>query len=115
MVGSIKVNMVLGIFDDPTGNPVPRTAALEQNYPNPFNAGTEIYYNLERDSHVQLVVYDILGRQVRALIDEDQVFGTHHVTWDGTSSDGRAAATGIYFYRLVADANVMTRKMVLLR
>jgi hypothetical protein len=94
---------------------VPTSYALNQNYPNPFNPSTEISFALSADSHVRLSVYNVLGQQVRTLIDEDMTAGNKSITWDGRSDNGSPAASGIYFYRIQANDFVDTRKMTLLK
>jgi len=84
--------------------------ALDQNYPNPFNPSTTIEYQLPTNSRVILKLYDILGREVRTLVDEQQVVGNHRVTLDA----GRLAS-GVYFYRLQAGTIYNTKKLVLLK
>ena len=75
---------------------VARTFALYQNYPNPFNPSTTIRYELPYRSHVRLTVYDLLGRQVAALVNEELDAGTNQKEWKA------AVSTGMYFYRLEA-------------
>ncbi len=94
---------------------VPTSYALNQNYPNPFNPSTEISFALKADGQVRLSVYNVLGQQVRTLIDEYMPAGNHSITWDGRSSDGSPASSGIYFYRIQANDYVDTRKMTLLK
>jgi hypothetical protein len=90
--------------------------ALEQNRPNPFNPSTTISFTLPVESEVRLEVYDVSGRLVARLIDgARQGAGPHNVEWNGRDASGRAAASGIYVYRLVAGKEVISRKMVLLR
>jgi hypothetical protein len=90
--------------------------ALRQNNPNPFNPATEIAYTLARDAGVTLVVYDLAGRRVATLVSGDrQGAGPHTATWDGTDQEGRRVASGTYFYRLQAEGNLLTRKMVLVQ
>lgn len=78
---------------------LPRLFALRQNYPNPFNPATTIGFDLPEDSRVDLVVLDLLGRQVAVLIDGDRSAGRHNVTFDASG-----LASGVYFYRLQATA-----------
>lgn len=81
---------------------IPRGFALYQNYPNPFNPNTTILYDLPGDTRVTLIIYDILGREVRTLIDENIVAGYHSVIWDGKDEVGQYVSTGIYIYRIHA-------------
>jgi hypothetical protein len=100
---------------EPDPQTVLRTV-LRQNYPNPFNPGTTIEFVLATRAHVNLAVYDAAGRLVRTLVDEVRSGGRVHVIeWDGTNTAGRSVASGVYFYRLVAGADVQTRKMLHLR
>jgi hypothetical protein len=94
---------------------VPTSYALNQNYPNPFNPSTEISFALSQAGHVRLSVYNVLGQQVRTLIDQDMEAGNKSITWDGRSDNGSPAASGIYFYRIQANDFVDTRKMTLLK
>ena len=78
---------------------------LFQNYPNPFREATTIGYEVEQAGPVTITVYDILGRAIRTLVNQDQPIGTYRIAWDGRDASGRAVASGIYFYRLrVSDA-----------
>ncbi len=75
----------------------PTTFALDQNFPNPFNPTTTIQYQLPTDSRVSVKVYDVLGREVTALVNEDRPAGYHDVRWDASN-----IASGVYFYRIEA-------------
>lgn len=86
-----------------------------QNYPNPFNPTTTIAYTLPASSRVRLSVYDVLGREVRRLVDGFEVEGAKTVAWDARDAVGRALPSGTYFYRMVAGDFTFTRQMVLLR
>ncbi len=76
----------------------PQVYKLEQNFPNPFNPTTMIWYQLPLDSRVKIMVYDILGREVRTLVDEAKTAGYYNVQFDA-----RGMASGTYFCRLVAE------------
>jgi hypothetical protein len=89
--------------------------SISQNYPNPFNPATTIEYRLESRSDVSLTIYNLLGQQIKILVEETQMAGSYRTVWDGTDSEGREVASGIYFYRLTAGPVTETRKMVLLK
>jgi hypothetical protein len=96
----------------PGGEPV---LALRQNVPNPFNPLTRIAYTLPDRARAELLIYDAAGRMVRRLVDADLPAGDHTSVWDGRTDAGEAAASGAYFYRLMADGRELARKMILLR
>ena len=93
---------------------LPSEVALGQNYPNPFNPSTLIPYQLSAPSPVRLEVFNILGQRVATLVDGEQGAGAYMARWDGTDAAGRAAASGVYFYRLTVAGGHWTGKMVLL-
>jgi hypothetical protein len=94
---------------------LPQTFQLSQNYPNPFNATTKIDFGLPKASHVRLEIYDITGKKVCTLIDEDRQAGYHSLSWDGTDSNHKVISSGVYFYRLMTADDVHTMKMTLLK
>ncbi len=94
---------------------LPETYALSPNYPNPFNPVTTIQYNLPDDAHVSMVIYDIMGRQVRTLVNDVQNAGYRTVKWNATNEMGQPVSAGMYFYVLKADDFTQIRKMVLLK
>jgi hypothetical protein len=93
----------------------PTAFMLHQNYPNPFNAHTRIEYDIEQPTRVTLNVYDILGRLVRTILDETKTPGHYDAVWDGRDSDGRAASSGVYFYRMISGDERQVHKMLLLK
>jgi len=95
------------------GQEIPRAYALEQNYPNPFNPTTEIRYDLPGSSRVTLKVYNLMGQEIKTLVDGVQAAGRHVAVWDGTDNLGRQVASGIYLYRLETHGFSAMRKMVL--
>ena len=115
MTGTINVEMVSGVFDEPSGEGLPRSFALQQNYPNPFNASTVISYELAKEGHITLEVFDVLGRIVTTLVDEIQPVGRHEISWDGHANGGALVPSGIYFYRLTAPQEIESREMILLK
>jgi uncharacterized protein (DUF362 family) len=86
----------------------PTEYTLSQNYPNPFNPVTKISYSIPKSSRVVLKVFDVSGREVATLENSERAAGIHQVTFDA-----KQLASGVYFYQLVADGFVQTRKLVL--
>jgi hypothetical protein len=78
---------------------LPTRFALLPNYPNPFNGSTVIRFELPEPEHVALQVFDLLGREVATLADNDYITGSHSITWDGSTQDGKIAYSGVYFIR----------------
>jgi len=99
-----------GLTSAGNNNIVVSSFDLEQNYPNPFNPSTTITYSLANEEHVNLKVYDIMGREVTELVNEDQAAGTHSLDFDAS-----LLASGMYFYKISAGNFVSTKKMVLLK
>lgn len=105
-------------IDKDKDNEVPGTFALEQNYPNPFNPETVISYSLSQEQsmyHVVIKIYDILGRLVKVLVDENKTPGSYSVSWNGMDLLNKPASSGIYFYSLQTEGFSQIRKMILLR
>ncbi|KAA3662727.1 MAG: T9SS C-terminal target domain-containing protein [Calditrichaeota bacterium] len=75
-------------------------ALIQGNYPNPFRQSTKISYQLGKPGNIKLVVYDVLGRQVRTLVDNFQPAGQYILQWDGTAINGHSVTSGIYYYQL---------------
>jgi hypothetical protein len=104
------VNVVLTGVDESTGSPVPASYALAQNYPNPFNPSTVIEYSVPVGGDVSLKIYNLLGQEVRSLVNTVQPAGRYTVRFDAGS-----LSTGVYFYRMQAGSFTQIRKMVLVK
>ena len=113
--GSVDIKISTGIEDITSDNLLPADYSLAQNYPNPFNPTTHIELSLPRTSHVQLDIFNILGRKVRQLINRSLPAGAHRVTFDGRADNGTMLASGVYLYRLVTDQYVDNKKMLLIK
>ncbi len=96
-------------------SPAAPAARLMQNAPNPFNPSTVIPYEVGRAGRVKLHVFDVSGRLVRSLVDANQPAGSHIARWDGRDDQGRAVASGRYYYRLRVADKVLTKDMTLLK
>ena len=93
----------------------PSTIILNQCYPNPFNPSTTISYDLPEQAQVTLGIYDILGKQIKTLVNQSQYAGKRIAVWDSTDDLGRTVSAGVYLYRIQAGEFTQTRKMLLLK
>jgi len=91
-------------------NVLPAEFSLSQNYPNPFNPSTSIEYTVVSSEYVSLIVYDVLGNEVKTLVNEKKDAGSYRVNFDATS-----LSSGVYFYKIQAGSFNQVRKMMLLR
>jgi len=94
---------------------LPHILVLYPNYPNPFNPVTTLRYDLPEQTHVNITVYDMLGRQVKTLINHTQDAGYRSVIWNATNDYGKPVSAGIYLYQIQAGDYISTKKMVLLK
>jgi len=94
---------------------LPDVYALHQNYPNPFNPITTLRYDLPEQATVNIIIYDMLGRQVRTLLNQTQDAGYRSVIWNATNDYGKPVSAGVYLYKIQAGEFVQTKKMVLLK
>ncbi|MBN2030874.1 Ig-like domain-containing protein [bacterium] len=119
--GSMDDNMYLILIEstilDSPGDIVPGYFTLQQNYPNPFNPSTKIRYTIQRPGHISLTIYNVLGQQIKVLVDENLSASTaaYEVEWDGTDEMGRPVASGIYLYRIQQETYAKTKRMLLMR
>ncbi len=97
---------------------IPVVYRLKQNYPNPFNPSTTISFGVPADfagEKINIKIYNILGQEILELVNRIYDEGYHEVTWYGKNNIGQQVASGVYFYKLIAGKNILTRKMVLIR
>jgi hypothetical protein len=106
-VASARLSIVL-TADDKFG--LPTEFSLKQNFPNPFNPGTNIRYELPKKEYVRLTVYDVIGKEVAVLVDQEQPVGKYDVKFNGVD-----LGSGVYFYRIQAGDYVATKKLLLLK
>jgi len=88
---------------------------LNQNYPNPFNPSTTIEFTLPDKNHVQLSIFDISGRLVTTLINNNYSAGTHSTVWNGELFNGQPAASGVYIYKMQAGSYIESKRMILVK
>ena len=121
LMASTIINGISGSVDDNEHSA--EFILLGRNYPNPFNASTIISYYLPVSAQIKLIIFNILGQEIKTLLNKDQEFGQHIAHWNGTDSNGEPASAGIYFYQIRAgDPStgsghrfVQTNKMILLK
>jgi len=89
---------------------LPTAYYLSNNFPNPFNPSTKIKYSVPQTSTVQMKVFDVLGKEIETLVNEEKPVGTYELNWNAAN-----LPSGVYFYRLKAENFVQTRKMILLK
>jgi uncharacterized delta-60 repeat protein len=103
--GTLTTICFVGI--QPISNEIPASYEL---YPNPFNPSTSIKFDVPKESSVKLVVYDVLGKEITVLTDHKNKAGKYEVVWDGTDYP-----SGVYFFKMITDEYVETKKMVLIK
>ena len=94
---------------------LPQDFGLTKNYPNPFNPNTMIKYDLVKDLHVRITIYDLLGNTIKNLFEGNQLSGSNSIQWDGTNNNGYGVSSGTYVYQIKADNIIYTGKMVLIK
>jgi len=101
-----------GVEED--NNEVPTEFLLSQNYPNPFNSSSTIKYSIPKSSQVTLKIFNTLGQEIEAIVNEEKTIGTYEINWDAASTTG-GLPSGVYFYQLRAGGFVETKKMLYLK
>ncbi len=110
-VDDIKIlNYNIGTVGIAPDNVIPVSFSLEQNYPNPFNPVTNLKFGISKSGFVSLRVFDVLGKEVKTLVNEIKPAGRYDITFDGSS-----LASGIYFYRLESGSFIQTKQMTLIK
>ncbi len=96
-------------------NMLPTDFVLVYNFPNPFNPMTTISYELRQDANIKIEVYNVTGQKVTELVNQWQHGGKHEVNWNGTNLSGISVTSGVYFYTLHINNDVITKKMILMK
>jgi len=118
---SYDIKIIMGELDyvqkmsDEILENIPSTFYLSQNYPNPFNPVTKLDYNLPLRSKVNISIYNVLGQEIKILVNEIQEYGYHSITWNGKDDLGRDMASGVYFARMISKGFTRTKKMLLVK
>ncbi|MCG6959647.1 T9SS type A sorting domain-containing protein [bacterium BMS3Abin03] len=112
VAGNYQLDIITGVKEDPAA---PTSFELAQNYPNPFSNETAISYKLKQQSDVQIVIYDVLGREVKTYSTQQQGGGIHGVILDGKNNLGMRVSSGVYFYKVKTGNETQVKKMILNR
>lgn len=116
-----KISWFRNIAGNPTSvrpverNSIPSAFILHQNYPNPFNPLTKITYELGVNAHVRIQIFNILGQEIKTLLNTDKQTGSYSLIWDGKDYAGRMVPSGVYIYRLETNNSTVSKKMLLLQ
>lgn len=105
-----ELTVLVGVEDDETQFVIPNKYQLFQNYPNPFNPTTTIRFSVPLSGNITMKIYDILGREVKTLLNEYKQSGTYEISFDGSR-----LASGVYFYQIKTGAFIQTKKMLLIK
>ena len=125
MLGIRNVTLVNGDFmkehivvENPAGlsdTTTPVAYDLNQNFPNPFNPTTTISFTIPENETISLKIYDILGRNVRTLVEGGYAAGSYNIVWDATDMSGNTVSAGVYFYTIKAGSYVETKRMLFMK
>ena len=94
---------------------IPSEFVLHQNYPNPFNSGTTIKYEFPKSGDLRLSIFNLIGQEVKVLVDDYQESGIHEVYWNGKSREGEEVGSGVYIYKFEAGEFVTAKKLLIIR
>jgi hypothetical protein len=94
---------------------LPTVFTLNAAYPNPFNPTTTIHYGIPDTREVTIMIYDLMGRRVTTLFQNEQQAGWYEITWNGLLNDGSLASAGMYIYRIIAADEIKTNKISLIK
>ena len=94
---------------------LPKLFTLNQNYPNPFNSKTMLHYELSKKVHINIIIYDMLGRRVKTLVNSSQSAGYKSIQWNATNDKNHLVSAGLYMYTIEAGQFRQTKKMVFLK
>lgn len=103
------------VGDNTLNNEQPLEYALSANYPNPFNPSTTIDYSIATASDVSIVVYDMMGREIRTLVADFATPGSYSVVWDSKNNEGLSVSAGMYVYKMISGNFVEVNKMLLVK
>ncbi|NOX38393.1 MAG: T9SS type A sorting domain-containing protein [Calditrichaeota bacterium] len=111
-----EVRDIVGLDSPESNRQHPQSVYLHPVFPNPFNSRTTIRIDLKRAARVSLQIFDIQGRHIQTLVENEMAPGRHRIFWNGRDRAGKAVPGGVYFVRLAVEGNrILSRKLVLIR
>ena len=111
----LEVKAISSVTDVNNDQTLPDKFSLNQNYPNPFNPSTVISYSIPIAANVTVKIYDMLGREVKSLLNDEQGSGVYHLTWNGDNNSGNKVSSGTYIYTIKAGEFYQAKKMILMK
>ncbi len=111
----LEVETIGSVTDVNKDQTLPVEFSLNQNYPNPFNPSTVISYSIPKAANVTVKIYDMLGREIKSLINDQQSSGIYHLTWNGDNNYGNKVSSGTYIYTIKAGEFYQAKKMILMK
>ena len=109
------LDIISGIEEEQGAADIPDMFTLKQNYPNPFNNETVFRFELPYLSDVRFVIYNLLGQEIKTLLNSNIPAGTHFAKWNGLNNNGVPVSSGVYLYQLRTENNIQTKKLLLLK
>ncbi len=106
-----QLQILLHVFRDN----YPENFRIYQNYPNPFNPNTLIRYDLEQESFVNIVIQNVLGQNVKTLLNNFQSAGSKTISWNATNEQNELMPAGLYFFKIKVNQQIHIKKMTLLK
>jgi len=114
-IKKIEFSDITSIDDTKKLHHVINSFKLLQNYPNPFNPSTTIEYQIPKSGHVKVSIFDLSGRLIKRILNQNQVKGSHKIHWNGESQIGEKVASGFYIYTVKFENSIYSKKMILLK
>ncbi len=117
---AVTSDTLLVLVNQPSGiqnftEQIPKSFKLYQNYPNPFNQETTIHFDLPRQDHVKIEVYNIMGQRIRTLVDEIKYTGSYKIVWDAKNDSGKMVSSGVYFVKFQSKKIIELKKVLFLQ
>jgi len=114
-IGKIDFSGITSIEDGQKISSIINSFKLLQNYPNPFNPSTSIEYEIPKSGYVEISIYDLNGRLVKELFQNNQEQGKYKIIWNGVDKANQRVTSGFYIYSIRFDNTILSKKMILIK